>query len=162
MKDVKTPPPTNAVQSEGVWQKIKRVLINACVLYTVFSVIIFLVVLLITGQTDKGTGYISSVRFYLTLLPFTLVLSLAHSLLRTNWHGAVRYSLHALLSVGGFFLIVLLPYRLSASGTPVVGVLVLWGVLYGFCMGGRGIYLSRQKKISGETKEYTSVFGKSK
>lgn len=165
MKDIKSSKVQNTAISAGttkgqtIWQVIRRITVRACVLYTFFSLVIFLAVLILTGQTDQSTGYISSVRFYLTLLPYCICLALGHTVLDTHLHAFFRYVLHLILTVGGFYLLILLPYRLSPSGTSVTLLMVLFLLFYGILMGIRAIFRSRKRKLADSEKEYTAVFG---
>ena len=139
---------------------IRNLWLGTCARYTVLCLI-----LLITSAiaSDSLTvTYVDTVRFFL-LLPFGLTLTLAAKA-RTSatLSAGVKLGLHALATLGGFYLFCYLPYqvRTKPSGMQVLIILLLVLILYVI---GAGVYAivsatAGQKKI--DDTPYESQFRK--
>ena len=139
---------------------IRSLWLGTCARYTVLCMIL-LVVSAIASDSLTVT-YVDTVRFFL-LLPFGLCLTLAAWTRRSPKLGAgAKVGLHALATLGGFYLFCYLPYqvRTKPAGMQVLIFLLLVALLYAFVM---GIYAAvtaktRQKKI--DDTPYESQFRK--
>ncbi len=139
---------------------LRELWLGTCARYTVLCLI-----LLITSAiaSDSLTvTYVDTVRFFL-LLPFGFALTLSALVRRSDKLSAgARVGLHALSTLGGFYLFCYLPYQLRTkpSGMQVFIILLAVVILYAAVM---GIYAAvtaktRQKKI--DDTPYESQFRK--
>ena len=157
--------PAPAVQNTVTEAAIPAALIRGLWLGTCARYTVLCLILLITSAiaSDSLTvTYVDTVRFFL-LLPFGLTLTLAAWVRRSTKLGAgAKVGLHALATLGGFYLFCYLPYqvRTKPSGMQVLIILLLVLLLYVI---GVGIYAvvtakTRQKKI--DDTPYESQFRK--
>ena len=139
---------------------LKDLWLGTCARFTVLCLI-----LLVTSAiaSDSLTiTYVDTVRFFL-LLPFGLCLTLSAWVRRSDKLSAGgKVALHALSTLGGFYLFCYLPYqvRTDPSGMQVLIILLLVAVLYAAVMAiWAGVTRkSRQRKLD-ET-PYESQFRK--
>ena len=139
---------------------LRSLWLGTCARYTILCL-----VMLVTSAiaSDSLTiNYVDSVRFFL-LLPFGLTLTLAAWVRRSPKPGTgAKVGLHALATLGGFYLFCYLPYqvRTKPSGMQVLIILLLVVILYALTM---GIYAAvtaktRQKRV--DDTPYESQFRK--
>ena len=149
-----------AVDSSDPRATLRALWLGTCARYTVLC-LIMLVTSAIASDSLTVT-YVDTVRFFL-LLPFGLCLTLAATVRRSDKLSALaKVGLHALSTLGGFYLFCYLPYqvRTKPTGMQVLIILLLVVVLYAAVM---GIYAAvtagaRQKKI--DDTPYESQFRK--
>lgn len=130
----------------------KAFLIHTCIYTTVLFSAAMLFVLM-GGMTSFATAS------YFLILAFCAFFALANVLFATvNWSVWWRTAIHAILTLGGFYLCIIIRY--SDIGTPresLVLFAVLVTALYAVCM---GVFLAvryaKQKKA--EAKRYQSVY----
>ena len=133
---------------------------GACTRFTLLC--LFMLVTSAIAADSLTTTYVDTVHFFL-LLPFGLCLTLAAEVRRSPKFGSgAKVGLHALCTLGGFYLFGSLPYqvRTKPSGMQILLILLTAILVYALVM---GIYVaatakSRQKKRN-ET-PYESQFRK--
>lgn len=138
----------------------KNLWLGSCARYTVLC-LIMLVASAIASDSLTVT-YLDTVRFLL-LLPFGFCLTLAAWARRSDrLSTGPKVALHALATLGGFYLFCYLPYQISTkpSGMQVLIILLAAAILYAIVM---AIFTavtakSRQKKI--DTQPYESQYRK--
>jgi hypothetical protein len=139
---------------------LKELWLGTCARFTVLCLI-----LLVTSSIAEDSltvTYVDTVRFFL-LLPFGLCLTLSAWVRRSDKLSAgAKVGLHALSTLGSFYLFCYLPYqvRTSPSGMQVLIILMLVAILYAAVMAiWAGVTRkSRQRKLD-ET-PYESQFRK--
>ena len=139
-------------------QMIKKALCQACVIFTLVTVLYGLIVLFL--NVDDDTILLEGSRIFLFLL-FSLLLALANTLFSAkaipSW---TRYLIHFFLSGFAFYLCMI--YPASEGQTPgftVVGI-ALFAIIYAIAAALRAFFGSRYKKIKEEEAPYTKRFGK--
>ncbi len=127
-----------------------------CTRYTVISLIAILVNLLLSGKED---AYISPLRFLL-ILPFAFLLAAATLVRRADkLSTGAKVALHPILSLGGFYLCIYLPFQLAAAHTGTQFVLLLLAALvYGIIMAVITIIARRTRRKQEEKIPYVSQF----
>ncbi len=134
--------------------------LGACARYTVLALLMLLLNAILHDSLTET--YVDTLRFFL-LLPFSAMLTVAALVRRSErLSGRVRLLLHPLVTLGGFYLCLYLPYQIETkpSGQQVLLIVLLAIILYALVM---GIYLlctrrSRQKSI--DNTPYVSQFNR--
>ena len=157
--------PTREVQNTTIEEAtpkacLKSLWLGTCSRFTLLC--LFMLVTSAIAADSLTTTYVDTVHFFL-LLPFGLCLTLAAWVRRSPKLGSgAKVGLHALCTLGGFYLFGYLPYqvRTKPSGMQILLILLTAILVYALVM---GIYVaatakSRQKKRN-ET-PYESQFRK--
>lgn len=136
-----------------------RLIRGTCFWFTIMFLILLCVGAVTTGSFDMN--YIHTIR-YLLLIPYAFCLTLAGMVRTSPLPGPARGILHAVCSVGGFWLCVYLPYQLEAKplarNTLIIMTLVLILWLIGFFIR-LGIVRRRDRRAI-EDKPYENQFKK--
>ncbi len=107
---------------------IKQLLLGACVYYSVASLLVLCISILIKGSLDAVVIGVGNV---LLFFPFGLAMSSAGLLYRhANLSGGTRRLLHFLITLSAFYLFLWLPTRATADFTGHLLALVLITLLY--------------------------------
>ena len=133
----------------------KNLWLGTCARYTVLCLILLLASAI--ASDSLTVTYVDTVSFFLQL-PFGFCLTLAAWVRRSDkLSTGVKVGLHALATLGGFYLCGYLPYQLRTkpSGMQVLVILLTAVILYAIVM---GIFAavtakSRQKKIDAQPYE---------
>ena len=128
---------------------LRSLWLGSCARYTVLCLI--LLVTSAIASNSLSVTYVDTLRFFL-LLPFGFTLTLAARVRRSDKLTAgAKVGLHALATLGGFYVFCYLPYQVRSkpSGMQALIILLLVAVLYAAVM---GIYAaatakSRQSRI---------------
>lgn len=137
-----------------------RVWLGTCARYTVLCM--FMLVTSAIAADSLTITYVDTVHFFL-LLPFGLCLTLAAMARRAERLSAgSRLGLHALATLGGFYLFCYLPYQVRTKPTAMQVLIILLAVLLVYAIA-VAIYAAvtakkRQKHI--DDTPYESQFGK--
>ncbi len=137
---------------------VRRLVSGTCVRYTAISTMAILINLIL-GDTEGA--YIDPLRFLL-FLPFALCLALATAVRKTEkMPTAGKLVLHPVLSLGGFYLCLYLPFqiRTSPTGTQILLLLLLSALVYGLLMVIIALCTRRARRRQIEEKPYVSQFG---
>lgn len=143
-------------QSKSVSNKkhvLKQILTEACVIYTI-------VVLLLCGillfMAENGTLAPAS---FLFVLPFAVCIAVANALRqRTGLSALLKFILHFVLTVGGFYFFLYLP---AFSGTPdsvSIVVLFVFAVFYLIVYGLVRLFTHRWERQIRLESDYKSQF----
>ena len=138
----------------------KSLWLGTCARYTVLCLIMLLASAI--ASDSLTVTYVDTVSFLL-LLPFGLCLTLAAWARRSDkLPTGAKVALHALATLGGFYLFCYLPYQLRTkpSGMQVLVILLLAAILYGITMAivAAVTAKTRQKKL--DEVPYESQFRK--
>ena len=138
----------------------KNLWLGTCARYTVLCLILLLASAI--ASDSLTVTYVDTVSFFLQL-PFGFCLTLAAWVRRSDKLSAgVKVGLHALATLGGFYLCGYLPYQLRTkpSGMQVLVIQLLAAILYGITMAivAAVTAKTRQKKL--DEVPYESQFRK--
>ncbi|MBR2907288.1 MAG: hypothetical protein IKC26_04515 [Clostridia bacterium] len=134
---------------------LRSILIGAACTYT--AIVLFLCFIL-TGISDNASGVVSPLNFLL-VFPFSLCFSVANFLHRSpKLGGFVKFVLHLLFTVGGFFCFLYLPAFSGKSTSSSFIVLIVVAVLYLISYGTVLLFRKRWKREFHKEKEYTPLF----
>ena len=150
-----------SIETNALSSRLRSLWRGTCSRFTLLC--LFMLITSAIASDSLTITYVDTVRFFL-LLPFGLCLTLAAGVRRSATLGSgAKVGLHALCTLGGFYLCCYLPYqvRTQPSGMQIFIALLAAAIVYGLIM---GIYAaatakSRQKKRD-ET-PYESQFRKS-
>ena len=132
---------------------VKKVLVRTAAYYTVLT-FLYAVVMLIKYHNPGGNEGISAVRILL-FLPFCFLFALANTQLsRPEPDPIVRCAIHAILTMAGVFLCVLLP--LGGSGSQLLLRFVVLLILYVIIFALSALFRGRLKKTMEHDKELTA------
>lgn len=140
--------------------RLREIWMGSCARYTVLCLI-----LLVTSSiaSDSLTiTYVDTVRFFL-LLPFGVCLTLAAWARRSDKLPAgAKVGLHALSTLGGFYLFCYLPYQLRTKPTGMQVFIILLAVmlLYAVVMGVYAAVSAKARRKKLDDIPYESQFGK--
>ena len=150
---------TEAATSTDLAALLRSLWLGTCARYTVLCLIL-LVVSAIASDSLTVT-YVDTVRFFL-LLPFGLCLTLAAWARRSKLGAGAKAGLHALATLGGFYLFGYLPYqiRTKPSGMQVLVILLLAAVLYAVAMGVYAAVTAKTRRKQIDDTPYESQFRK--
>ena len=124
-----------------VFRRIKQIFIGASVSFTVIVIVLSFILAGLSGNQS-----IDPIRFLL-IFPFSVCLSLANIYHKNEKHAAfLRFFVHSLLTVGGFFLFLYLPAYRNAETSSLFLVLLLFSVLYVIGYGIYALFIGRWKK----------------
>ena len=132
----------------------KKLLNSACIIFTVITAA-YMLILQIINITDSDAG-IEASRVLLFFI-FSLLLSTANVILSTNKiHAALRYIIHYVISIFGFWTCFCLPNKMNFSRT-LVGI-VIFSIAYIIVMSVIGIFSRRFKKAQKPERKYEKQF----
>ena len=107
---------------------IKRLLVGACIYYSVFSLVLLTINVIITGQV---AGSVLSVPNVLMLFPFAFSLSGAEFIRKSDkFSGGIRVLLHYLILAAAFLLFLWFPSNAQKTIQSALLLLLLESVVY--------------------------------
>lgn len=122
---------------------LKKLLNSTCIIFTVVTAA-YMLVLKITNITDADAG-VEAGRVLLFFI-FSFLLSIANALMTIDKiHIALRYALHYIITVFGFWTCFCLPNKMNASRT-LVGI-IIFSVAYVLIMCVKGFFSKRLNKL---------------
>lgn len=139
---------------------VKNLWLGTCARYTVLCLIL-LVTSAIASDSLTMT-YVDTVRFFL-LLPCGLCLTLAAWVRHSDkLSTGAKVGLHALTTLGGFYLFCYLPYQLRTkpSGMQVLIILLTAVILYAIVMGVVAAVTAKDRQKKRDTAPYKSQYRK--
>ena len=140
----------------NIKQTIRKILTDACVLFSFITAIYALIVALV--YVNQEQVLIEAGRVVLFFV-FSLLVSTANVIYRQkSMSGAVRLLLHFLICTLAFYLCFLLP--LSMPGSSVLVGLILFVLCYFLIMGVLAFFISRFRKNRDAHEEYQSQYTK--
>ena len=132
----------------------KKLLNSTCIIFTVITAV-YMLILQIINITDSDAG-IEAGRVLLFFI-FSLLLSIANALLSLNKiHIALRYIIHYVILIFGFWTCFCLPNKMDFSKT-LVGV-VIFSACYAIVMALVGIFSRRLKTQKDTEPKYEKQF----
>ena len=133
---------------------INKILVPACIYFTVFTVPFALIMFAIYGTDGIFTAHRVAASF-----GFMLALAASNALLKGNKLTLpLRVALHAVITGMGFWLFMLLPLG-SESVNPLIGMLIYY-VIYAVIMAIIGLRSASAHRRADREQEYTSMFKK--
>lgn len=133
---------------------INKILVPACIYFTVFTVPFALIMFTIYGKNGTFTAHRVAASF-----GFMLALAASNALLRGNKLVLpLRVALHAIITGAGFWLFMLLPID-DASVNPLIGMLIYY-VIYAVIMAIIGLRGASAHRRADREQEYKSMFKK--
>ena len=152
--------PASEAHNTNALTLVKELWLGTCARYTVLCLILLLISAVIADSLT--VTYVDTVRFIL-LLPLGLCLALAAWVRRSDKLSAgAKVGLHALATLGGFYLFGYLPYqiRTKPTGMQILFILLLAVILYAAAMGiFAAVTAGRRQKRVNDT-PYESQFRK--
>lgn len=138
---------------------IRSLWLGTCARYTILCLI--LLVTSAIASDSLTVTYVDTVRFFL-LLPFGLTLTLAAWVRRSRLGAGAKVGLHALATLGGFYLFCYLPYqvRTKPAGMQVLIILLLVVILYAVAMGIYAAVTAKTRQRQVDDTPYESQFRK--
>lgn len=149
-----------AVPTAAPASPIRSLWLGTCARYTVLCLI--LLVTSAIASDSLTVTYVDTVRFFL-LLPFGLTLTLAAWVRRSPKLGAgAKVGLHALATLGGFYLFCYLPYQVRTKpvGMQVLIILLLVVALYALVMGVYAAVTAKTRRRRVDDTPYEKQFSK--
>ena len=140
--------------------RLRSLWLGTCARYTVLGLI--LLISSAIASDSLTITYVDTVRFFL-LLPFGLCLTLSAWVRRSEKLGSgAKVGLHALSTLGGFYLFCYLPYqvRTRPSGMQVLIILLLAVILYALTMGIYAAATAKSRRRKLDSVPYESQFRK--
>ena len=136
---------------------LKRIFASACVTYSAIVVFLCLLLLVVSESLSRAVSPLN----FLLIFPFSFLFSVANYIDRTAKISAfVKFLIHAVCTVGGFFCFLYLPAFGSRSESSSFVVFIAFLLLYLLVYGTVLLFRRRWKKeISAET-EYKPQFQK--
>ena len=132
----------------------KKLLNSACIIFTVITAA-YMLILQIINITDSDAG-IEASRVLLFFI-FSLLLSTANVILSTNKiHAALRYIIHYVISIFGFWTCFCLPNKMDFSKT-FVGI-IIFSACYAIVMTLIAVFTRRFKRQSEPKAKYEKQF----
>lgn len=136
---------------------IQKIVVPACIYFTIITVPFALLVFAIYGGGSFG-GTLSALRTAMFFI-FALVFSTANALVKSERITfGMRILIHALLTGVGFWLFILLPAQLGGSGT-LTGMLI-YLVVYAIVLVVVLAKRAQNKKLENRQSEYREMFKK--
>ena len=133
---------------------INKILVPACIYFTVFTVPFALIMFAIYGTDGIFTAHRVAASF-----GFMLALAASNALVKGNKLTLpLRVALHAVITGMGFWLFMLLPLG-SESVNPLIGMLIYY-VIYAVIMAIIGLRSASAHRRADREQEYTSMFKK--
>ncbi|MBR6781945.1 MAG: hypothetical protein IKM33_01950 [Clostridia bacterium] len=149
--NTETSPPASRLRS--LW-------LGACARFTLLC--LFMLVTSAIASDSLTITYVDTVHFFL-LLPFGLCLTLAAWVRRSPKLGSgAKVGLHALCTLGGFYLFGYLPYqvRTKPSGMQILLILLATTLVYALVMGIYAAVTAKTREREREETPYESQFRK--
>lgn len=151
---------TAPAETASVSSRLNALWLGTCARYTVLCLIL-LVTSAIASESLTVT-YVDPVRFFL-LLPYGLCLTLAALVRRSDKLAAgAKVGLHALTTLGGFYLFCYLPYQLRTkpSGMQIFLILLAVVILYAVVMAIVAAVTAKTRRKKLDDTPYESQFRK--
>ena len=157
--------PTREVQNTTIGEAtpkacLKSLWLGTCSRFTLLC--LFMLVTSAIASDSLTITYVDTVRFFL-LLPFGLCLTLAAWVRRSpRPSSGAKVGLHALATLGGFYLFCYLPYqvRTKPSGMQILIILLLAVILYALIMGVYAAVTAKSRQRKRDDVPYESQFRK--
>lgn len=150
-------PPAETVSAAA---RLKALWLGTCARYTVLCLI--LLVTSAIASDSLTVTYVDTVRFFL-LLPFGLCLTLAAWVRRADKLSAgAKVGLHAITTLGGFYLFCYLPYQLRTkpSGMQILIILLAVVLLYAVAVAVYAAVTAKTRQKKRDATPYESQFRK--
>ena len=148
------------VETTPILPRLRSLWRGACTRFTLLC--LFMLVTSAIASDSLTITYVDTVRFFL-LLPFGLCLTLAAGVRRShNFGSSAKVGLHALCTLGGFYLCCYLPYqvRTNPSGMQILLVLLAAVIVYGLVMGIYAAATAKSRRRKRDETPYESQFHK--
>ncbi len=140
----------------NIKQTIRKILTDACVLFSFITAAYALIVALVYVNQEQVLMEAGRVVLFFV---FSLLVSAANVIYRQkSMSGAIRFFLHFLICTLAFYLCFLLP--LSMPGSSVLVGLILFVLCYFLVMGVLALFTSRFRKNREAHEEYQSQYTK--
>ena len=140
----------------NIKQTVKKILTDACVLFSLITAVYALVVWLVYVNQERVLIRADLVTLFFV---FSLLVSGATAIYRSQWlSGALRLLIHFVICTIAFYACFLLP--LSMPGSSVVVGMVFFALAYGLVMLVIAGLSARFKKNKEATEEYTAQYKK--
>ena len=140
----------------NIKQTVKKILTDACVLFSLITAVYALVVWLIYVNQERVLIRADLVTLFFV---FSLLVSGATAIYRSKkLSGVLRLLIHFVICTLAFYVCFLLP--LSMPGASVVVGMVFFAMVYGLIMLGIAGVLARFKKNKEATEEYKAQYKK--
>ena len=152
--------PASEAHNTNALTLVKDLWLGTCARYTVLCLI--LLVTSAIASDSLTVTYVDTVRFFL-LLPFGISLTLAAWVRRSDkLTTGAKVGLHALATLGGFYLFCYLPYqvRTKPAGMQVLIILLLVVILYAVAMGIYAAVTAKTRQRQVDDTPYESQFRK--
>ncbi len=133
---------------------MKPLAVRTCVFFTLTATVYSALILILYASSPSGAN-ISAQRLFL-LLPFSFCLGAAEEIRRTSIPQGGRLFLHALLSILGTFLFLVLPATYDRDGQEKLTGFILTLVVYAAVAGIRAIISHRVSKLKSDSEKYKS------
>ena len=132
----------------------KKLLNSACIIFTVITAV-YMLILQIINISDSNAG-IEASRVLLFFI-FSVLLSIANLFLSAKGiHASLRYIIHYVISIFGFWTCFCLPNKMDFSKT-FVGI-IIFSACYAIVMTLIGVFSRRLKKQSEPKAKYEKQF----
>lgn len=139
----------------------RRMALGTCVRYTLILAGVLLVHALSTAFALTNNPYIATSLLWL-LLPYSLLLTAATAVRKADKLSVgLRVFLHPVLTLGGFYLCVYLPYQIewTPTGQATLIVLVTAAIIYAAVMAAILLITRKKSRKTQEQTPYVSRFG---
>ena len=137
---------------------IKKAIISTCVIFTIITAI-YMLILQIVNTTELSAAVEAS--RVLMFFVFSLLLAIANTLLSISQiHTAIRYMLHYVICVVGFWICFCVPNKMAASKI-FVGI-VFFTIGYAIIMPLIALFKRRLAKSKAPAQTYEKQFSKKK
>ncbi len=129
---------------------LKKILRDACCLFTVFT-LLYMIILLILLEPESG--FVPSEKTVLLFFPCSLCMAFGNTYLSKK-----KIIVHAILYFVGIYGFVCLPHAIGLSGSTYIILAVLYILVYGISMAFYCIILSKYHKKQEKNTEYVNVY----
>ena len=131
---------------------VRPLAVRTCVYFTLAASVYSALILVLYASSPSGAN-ISAQRLFL-LLPFSFCLGAAEEIRRTSIPQGGRIFLHALLSILGTFLFLVLPATYDRDGQEKLTGFILTLAAYAVAVGIRAIVSGRLSKLKRDSEKY--------
>ena len=143
-----------AAQRNTMKDFINKIIVPACIYFTLFTVPFAFIMFVIYGKDGIFTAHRVAASF-----GFMLALAASNALLKGNKLTLpLRVALHAIITGVGFWLFMLLPLG-NESINPLIGLLIYY-VIYAVIMAIIGLRNASAHRRADREQEYSSMFKK--
>ena len=146
--------------SDSPVARLNSLWLGTCARFTLLC--LFMLVTSAIASDSLTITYVDTVRFFL-LLPFGLCLTLAAGVRRSaKLSSGAKVGLHALCTLGGFYLFGYLPYqvRTKPSGMQILLILLTATLVYALVMGIYAAITAKTRQKKRDETPYESQFSK--